>query len=311
MGVGWLVGTWLIPASLLVAAITYYLFVLRRSPLRRPLGNVTHQRRSLFAFLGVEHLGAMTNGLVQIVTPAVALTTLGAQAAAPFLAAYSLIVVTEVAMGTFSGAFAVEVRRKGRASRSLFAFTFALLGSVCVVAIFAAHFFGDDFMGLFGPEYREPGGAILAILVLGLPASCLRSLSSAANRLHQAAWRNFAQYAVYAVVLFVSYSVANIHTGESLAVCLVLARYASAAVSLQNLKSLRSSTQFLEGTGDRPINCVTDRSGHPCADPRCGLFPSTAACRWQRWQRRSNRATTRAARRRRPSCASACQFAPG
>src|SRR4051812_24026291 len=30
VGVGWLVGTWLIPASLLVAAISFYLFVLRR-----------------------------------------------------------------------------------------------------------------------------------------------------------------------------------------------------------------------------------------------------------------------------------------
>ncbi|HEY5423201.1 MAG TPA: hypothetical protein VIK05_07020, partial [Ilumatobacteraceae bacterium] len=174
LGVGWIVGTWLIPATLLVAVITWYLFVMSRSPLRRPRGDVRLHRRSLFAFLGVEHLGALTNGLVQIVTPAVALTALGAEAAAPFLAAYSLLVVTEVAMGTFSGAFAVEVRRKGTASRNMIGFTCVLLGTICLLAIVGAQFFGDDFMGLFGPQYREPGGAVLAILVFGLPATSLR-----------------------------------------------------------------------------------------------------------------------------------------
>jgi len=246
LGVGWLVATWLIPASLLVAAITFYLFVPSRSPLRRSLGNVRHHRRTVLSFLGVEHLGALMNGLAQIVTPAVALTALGAASAAPFLAAYSLLIVTETAMGTFSGAFAVEVRRKGHASRSLVAFACTLLGAVCLAAIVGAQVFGDSFMGLFGPQYREPGGAVLAILVLGLPASSLRTLSSAANRLRQAGWRNLAQHSAYCVVLFVGYRLTNIHTGTSLAVCLVVARYASAAVSLQNLRSLRTSGQFLE-----------------------------------------------------------------
>jgi hypothetical protein len=244
LGVGWIVGTWLIPATLLVAVITWYLFVMSRSPLRRPRGDVRLHRRSLFAFLGVEHLGALTNGLVQIVTPAVALTALGAEAAAPFLAAYSLLVVTEVAMGTFSGAFAVEVRRKGTASRNMIGFTCVLLGTICLLAIVGAQFFGDDFMGLFGPQYREPGGAVLAILVFGLPATSLRSLSSAANRLRQAGWRNFAQHGTYAVVLFLCYAIGDIHTAPSLAVCLVIARYASAAVSLQNLRDLRANRGF-------------------------------------------------------------------
>jgi hypothetical protein len=256
LGVGWIVATWLIPASLLVAAISWYLLVMSRSPLRRPLGDVQLHRRSLFAFLGVEHLGALTNGLVQIVTPAVALTALGAETAAPFLAAYSLLVVTEVAMGTFSGAFAVEVRRKGAASRNMIGFTFVLLGGVCLAAIIAAQLFGDDFMGLFGPQYREPGGAVLAILVLGLPASSLRSISSAANRLQQAGWRNFAQHGTYALVLFLGYAVGDIHTATSLAVCLVVARYASAAVSLQNLRNLRSNENFL-----------TTRKGSPFPPP--------------------------------------------
>ncbi len=240
LGVGWLVATWLVPASLLVAAITYYLFGTSTSPLRQTLGSTQLHRRSLFSFLGVEQLGAITNGLVQIVTPAVALTTLGARTAAPFLAAYSLLIVTENAMATFAGAFAVEVRRHGRASRNLIAVTLALLGGVCVVAIVGAQFYGDNFMALFGHEYREPGGAILAILVLGLPASSIRSLSSAANRLRQAGWRNFAQHLTYCAVLFAGFSIVHIETGRSLAVCLVVARYASAAVSLQNLNNLRT-----------------------------------------------------------------------
>jgi hypothetical protein len=241
LGVGWLVATWLVPASLLVATITYFLFATSTSPLRQPLGNTQIHRRSLFSFLGVEHLGAVTNGLVQIVTPAVALTALGARTAAPFLAAYALLIVTENAMGTFAGAFAVEIRRHGHASRNLIALTCALMGGVCFVAIVGAQFYGDNFMALFGREYREPGGAILAILVLGLPASSIRSLSSAANRLRQAGWRNFAQHLTYCAVLFAGFSIVHIETGRSLAVCLVVARYASAAVSLQNLNNLRAS----------------------------------------------------------------------
>ena len=241
LGVGWLVATWLVPASLLVAVITYYLFATPNSPLREPLGSTKLNRRSLFSFLGVEHLGAITNGLVQIVTPAVALTALGASAAAPFLAAYSLLIVTEVAMGTFSGAFAVEVRRHGHASRNLIALTCLLLGGVCLLAVVGAQFYGDSFMALFGSEYREPGGAVLAILVIGLPASSIRSLSSAANRLRRAGWRNFAQHVTYCAVLFVGFSIVHIETGRSLAVCLVVARYAAAGVSLQNLNNLRTT----------------------------------------------------------------------
>jgi O-antigen/teichoic acid export membrane protein len=152
-----------------------------------------------------------------------------------------LLIVTEVAMGTFSGAFAVEVRRHGHASRNLIAFTCALLGTVCFVAIVGAQFFGDNVMALFGHEYRKPGGAILAILVLGLPASSLRSISSAANRLRRAGWRNFAQHGTYCAALLVGFTLVHIETGRSLAVCLVIARYVSAAVSLQNLNNLRST----------------------------------------------------------------------
>jgi hypothetical protein len=240
LGIGWLVATWLVPASLLVLAITFYLFVRQQSPLAEPLGSHTIERRALFSFLGVEHLGSITNGLVQIVIPAVALTALGARAAAPFLAAYSLIVVTEVALGAFSGAFAVEVRRHGRASRKLIVFTCALFGGVSVVAIVAAHFYSSDLMALFGHEYRAPGGSVLAILVLGLPASSIRLMGSTANRLRRAGWRNLAQQVSYCIALFVGFGLAHVDTGRELAVCLVVARYIAAAVAVQNLNKVRT-----------------------------------------------------------------------
>jgi hypothetical protein len=241
LGVGWVVATWLVPASLLVAIVTYFLFASPASPLRHPLGSIQLHRRALYSFLGVEHLVALTNGLVQIVVPAVALTTLGATAAAPFLAAYPLLIVTEVAMGTFAGAFAVEVRRQGHASPRLIAMTCALLGGLSLAAIVAAQFYGKDFMALFGREYREPGGEILAILVLGLPASSIRLISGAANRLRRAGWRNFAQQGSYCAALFIGFAITHIESGRSLAVCLVAARLVAAAVSIQNLNSLRST----------------------------------------------------------------------
>lgn len=255
LGVGWLVATWLIPATVLVMVITYYLFASPGSPLRHPIGQRDLRRRGLFSFLGIEHLGALTNGLVQIVTPAVALTTLGARAAAPFLAAYSLVVVTEVALGSFSGAFAVEVRRRGRAATNLIVLTCVLLGGISIVAILGAQFFGDDFMALFGREYRKPGGAVLAILVLGLPASSVRLMASAGNRLRRAGWRNLAQQVSYCVALFVAFGVVKSHTGRSLAVCLVVARFAAAAVSLESLNKMRS-TRALSAANDAEASVV-------------------------------------------------------
>ena len=151
------------------------------------------------------------------------------------------MIVTENPIATFAGAFAVEVRRHGRASRNLIAVTLALLGGVCVVAIVGAQFYGDDFMALFGPEYREPGGAILAILVLGLPASSIRSLSSAANRLRQAGWRNFAQHLTYCAVLFAGFSIVTSKQANRSRCVSLWHATRPAAVSLQNLNNLRTS----------------------------------------------------------------------
>ena len=241
LGVGWVVLMWLVPATVLVGIVTYYLFLTPDSPLSHPHGTIKLGRRALYSFLGVEHLVAVTNGLVQIVVPAVALTALGARAAAPFLAAFQLLIVIEVAMGTFAGAFAVEVRRQGHASPKLIALTCGLLGGLSLAAIVGAQFFGRDFMALFGREYREPGGEVLAILVLGLPASSIRLVAGAGNRLRRAGWRNFAQQGSYCAALFIGFAVIDIDTGRSLAICLVVARLVAVVVSIQSLNSLRSN----------------------------------------------------------------------
>jgi O-antigen/teichoic acid export membrane protein len=240
LGVGWVVSMWLVPATILVGIVTYYLFITPTSPLRHPLGTIELHRRALFSFLAVEHLVAVTNGVAQIVVPAVALTALGATSAAPFLAAFQFLIVIEVAMGTFAGAFAVEVRRQGHASRKLIALTCGLLGGLSLAAIVGAQFFGKDFMALFGPAYREPGGEVLAILVLGLPASSIRLVAGAGNRLYRAGWRNFAQQGSYCAALFLGFAVIDIESGRSLAICLVFARLVAAVVSIQNLNNFRS-----------------------------------------------------------------------
>jgi len=259
--VGWLVAAWLIPASLLVAMISYFLFVLPSSPLRQPLGSDRLSRRRLVYFLGVEHLASMTGAFVALVVPAVALTSLGAGPAAPMLAAYSFVAVSENAMGSFAQAFAVEVRRNGHASRNLIALTCILLGGFSFGAIALAQLFADDFMSLFGEDYRASGGPVLAILVLGLPARCMMMLSSAGNRLRGRSWRNLAQTMIYSVALFAGLAIADVETAPALAVCLVVARYVAAAFAIINLRELKGSRDIRAADGER-VSVPVAAEGH-------------------------------------------------
>jgi hypothetical protein len=238
LGIGWIVAAWIVPAAVLVLFVSYLLFVRPSSPLAGPLGDHQFDKRELISFLGVEQLASVTGGLVALAVPAYALTALGATPAAPFLAAYSFIVVAEAAMGSFSSAFAVELRRNERSSRNLITMTCLLLGAFSFGTILLAQFFADDFMSLFGSEYRGPGGAVLAILVLGLPARCVWMLSSAANRIRGDGWKNFAQTVGYSATLFAGFALIPSPTVRSLAVCLVVARYVAAGISIRNLLSL-------------------------------------------------------------------------
>ena len=248
-GVGWLLAAWLIPAALLVAVITYTLFVPSTSPLRARLGDQRVDRRRLVTFLGVEQLTAVTGGVVALSVPAFALTVFGATTAAPFLAAYSFLVVSENAMGSFAQAFAVEVRRGGSAMPNMIVVAGGLVVGFSASVIVAAQLFGENLMGLFGPDYRTSGGQVLAVLVLGLPARCVWQLSSAANRLRRAGWRNFDQMAAYAVTVLVALALGNITTTRSLAIWLVVGRCVAALGALRNLMSYRSVRLDLPGWG--------------------------------------------------------------
>ena len=110
LGVELIVATWLIPAALMVGVVSYYLFWSRNAPLAQSLGDHEFDHRKLFVHLGWEQATAFSSGLATIAMPAVALTAIGADAAAPFLAAYQFIFVSESAMASFTNAFAVEIR---------------------------------------------------------------------------------------------------------------------------------------------------------------------------------------------------------
>jgi hypothetical protein len=242
LGIGWLVASWLVPAAVLVAVVTYVLFIRSSSPLHKALGDHRFEKRALISFLGVEQMAALGLGLVAIAVPAFTLTELGATKAAPFLAAYSFIVVSESAMGSFASAFGVELRRNDGASRNLMKVTALLLGGFSCGMIALSQLFGDDFMALFGHEYRHTGGAVLRVLVLGLPARCVWMLSSSVNRLGGHGWRNLAQTGAYAVVLFAGLFMVGQQTAMTIALWLVIARFAAASVSARNLLRLPAST---------------------------------------------------------------------
>ena len=93
--IGWVVATWVVPAALLVVVVNCIVFMRPTSLLRRPHGDHEFDPRSLVSFLGVEQASSMIAGLAGLAVPAYTLSVLGSHDAAPFLAAYSLIVVAE------------------------------------------------------------------------------------------------------------------------------------------------------------------------------------------------------------------------
>jgi hypothetical protein len=239
LGVAWIVGSWLLPAVLLVAAVSGYLFVGPRAALRDPLGDHAIDRRRLLRHMGLEQLTAIANGIATIVVPVVALSILGAGDAAPFLTAYSFILVCENALASFAGAFAVELRRSARSAGQLLRVTGTLLFGGSLVVIVGAVLFADDLMALFGPEYREPGGAVLTVLVLGLPARSLWLVAGAINRVNSAGLRNLVQQLAYSVVLVALLLLVDVQSGTAIAWCAVVARWSAAAVSAVDILALR------------------------------------------------------------------------
>jgi hypothetical protein len=94
-------------------------------------------------------------------------------------------------------------------------------------------------MALFGPEYREPGGAVLTVLVLGLPARSLWLVAGAINRVNSAGLRNLVQQLAYSVVLVALLLLVDVQSGTAIAWCAVVARWSAAAVSGVDILALR------------------------------------------------------------------------
>jgi hypothetical protein len=105
--------------------------------------------------------------------------------------------------------------------------------------IVAAQVFADDLMALFGPEYRGPGGAVLSVLVLGLPARSVWLIAGAINRVNTAGVHNLIQQLAYTGVLVATLFVIDAQSATAIAWCVVAARWAAAAVSAIDVFAVR------------------------------------------------------------------------
>ncbi len=237
LGVELIVLSWLIPAAFMVVAVNYFLFVAERAPLRKPLGTHEFHRRDLFVHLGFEQVTAILAGMANLVLPAVVLTSLGATRSAPFLAAWSFIQVSERAMSTFAGAFAVEIRRAGRVKREAINLTVGFMVAFALAAVVGAQLFADDPMSLLGKGYGEDGGRVLAVLVFGTPLRVMSMLSAATNRVYGAGWRNLVQQTAYSAALYLSLVLIPLDSGTAVAWCIVIAKASVAIVGTWHVVS--------------------------------------------------------------------------
>lgn len=243
LSTGWILATWLIPALALVIAVNYYLLGPKDAPLRKPRGNHVHERRKLLGHLGFETLTAAGNGGINVILPAIVLTAVGSDAAAPFFAAHTFILVAESALGSFAAAYAVEIRRHGRVDRKQTSLTVLVLGGCSVGAIAASLVFGRTFMGLLGADYRDAGGTALILLTLGLPFRAITLLSGAVNRVLGDGWRNAVQQLAYVAVSLGAIALLGDADTDRLAIALVLGRVAAALVACVHLRTARSRGQ--------------------------------------------------------------------
>jgi hypothetical protein len=245
LGVGWLVTSWVVPASGLVVVVSWYLFVSDRSPLATPAGTTVFDRRKLASFLGAEYAASVLSSTVQLVAVAYALTRLGAAGAAPLLAASSLVLVVEGAVASFSQALAVEAAKAGgdrSHRRNLVRVTVLFIGGVSVAAVTASALAGHEIMALLGPTYRDTGGTALAILMLCVLPRGIIVVSNADNRIRGEGGRNLLQQAVAAAVFFGLLLTGTVNTVATLAWALVAMRVVTALLALAHLRRGRLRT---------------------------------------------------------------------
>jgi O-antigen/teichoic acid export membrane protein len=242
LGVGWIIASWAIPATVLVAAVSWYLFASGRSPLAHPLGTHVFARRKFLAYMGAEYASSVLSSVVALVCSAYTLTTLGADAAAAPLVAASLVLVVEGALSSFGQALAVEASRAGADStrrRNLLGVTVLFLGGASILAVGGAWIAGEHVMGILGADYRAAGGQALAILMLSVPARALTFVSNADNRIRGEGGRNLLQQVVACVVVFALLFGLRPDTVASICWVLVAMRVAAAALGAVHLNQGR------------------------------------------------------------------------
>jgi len=242
---GWILATWLVPALLMVIVVNYYLYVPTTAPLRHPRGDHTHPPRQLLGHMGFETLASVGTGAVNLALPAIVLTGVGADAAAPFFVAYSFILVGEGALGSFTAAYAIEIRRKGGVDRTQTRLTVGVLALSSMLAIVAVVLLGRQLMALLGPEYESSGAAVLIILGLGLPFRSITLLSGAINRVAGEGWRNALQQGAFVAVCFLAIWILGTDNIGKLAMALVLGRVAAATIALVHLRKHTVTRNFV------------------------------------------------------------------
>jgi hypothetical protein len=239
LGVGWLLTAWLLPAAVLVAVVTRYLFANDRSPLVAAGATRSFGRRRLLSFLGAEYASSVLGSAMQLVGGAYALTLLGAREAAPLLTAAALVLVVEGSVASFAQALAVEATKDdcdAERRRNLLRLTALFILGVSTVAVTAGFVAGDQIMGMLGPHYRETGGPALAILMLCVLPRGIIVVSNADNRLRGEGGRNLLQQGVAAATFFGLLLSGTIDSMVALAWALVAARVAASVVAAFQLR---------------------------------------------------------------------------
>lgn len=238
LGVGWLLASWLVPATALAVAVNAWLFGSSRSSLPVAQDVQGFERRRFLSFMGTEYVASVLSSAVTLVGGAYALTTFGASASAPFMTAAALVVVVEGAVTSFAQALAVEASGKTDPGqrRNLLVLTGAFLGGVSLFAVTVAAVGGDTVMAMLGPHYRDSGGTALAILMLCVPARSLAVVSHADNRIRGEGGRNLLQQVVACVVFFGLLATGAITTLPALSWAVVAMRAVPAVVAAQQLR---------------------------------------------------------------------------
>jgi O-antigen/teichoic acid export membrane protein len=237
--------SWLVPAFALTVGVTWYLFASTGSPLAEPLGSRAFERRRFLSFMGTEYLASVLSSAVTLIGGAYALTTLGADGAAPFVTAAALVIVVENALASFAQALAVEASGKDGAPdrrRNLLSLAAAMLGGISAAAVLSALVFGHSIMGLLGELYRGAGGTALAILMWCVPARAIGVVSNADNRLRGQGHRNLLQQVVACVVFFGLLLTGEIDTIASLCWAVVAMRVVPALLAVRHLQAGRLRT---------------------------------------------------------------------